>query len=108
MLKDITIHLIDREGIFHTLSAPLDMQLNLMEICKAHELPVEGTCGGMAMCATCQCYIESDHELPEMSYEEDGMLEDVYMIRKDNSRLTCQLPVTEELNELKLTIAPEE
>jgi len=62
----------------------------------------------MAMCATCQCYIESDHELPEMSNEEDGMLEDVYMIRKDNSRLTCQLPVTEELNELKLTIAPEE
>ena len=79
-----------------------------MEVLKANDFPIQAVCGGMAMCATCQCYIESDHELPEMSYEEDGMLEDVYMIRKDNSRLTCQLPVTKELNELKLTIAPEE
>jgi 2Fe-2S ferredoxin len=28
-----------------------------MELCKAYELPVEGTCGGMAMCASCQCYV---------------------------------------------------
>jgi 2Fe-2S ferredoxin len=27
-----------------------DMAMNIMELCKAYELPVEGTCGGMAMC----------------------------------------------------------
>ena len=60
MSQDITIHLTDRDGEVHKLIAPIDMQMNLMEICKTYELPVEGTCGGMAMCASCQCYIESD------------------------------------------------
>jgi ferredoxin len=107
-MSDITLHVTDREGVEHSILAPTDMSMNVMEVLKANDFPIQAVCGGMAMCATCQCYIESDHELPEMSYEEDGMLEDVYMIRKDNSRLTCQLPVTKELNELKLTIAPEE
>jgi ferredoxin len=107
-MSDITLHVTDREGAEHSILAPTDMSMNVMEVLKANDFPIQAVCGGMAMCATCQCYIESDHELPEMSYEEDGMLEDVYMIRKDNSRLTCQLPVTKELNELKLTIAPEE
>jgi 2Fe-2S ferredoxin len=40
----------------HELQAPTDMAMNIMELCKAYELPVEGTCGGMAMCASCQCY----------------------------------------------------
>jgi ferredoxin len=107
-MSDITLHVTDREGAEHSILAPTDMNMNVMEALKANDFPIQAVCGGMAMCATCQCYIESDHELPEMSYEEDVMLEDVYMIRKDNSRLTCQLPVTKELNELKLIIAPEE
>ena len=45
------------------------MSMNMMELCKSAELPVEGTCGGMAMCASCHCYVESDHDLPEMSDE---------------------------------------
>ena len=106
MLKDIIIHLIDREGISHTLSAPLDMQLNLMEICKAHELPVDGTCGGMAMCASCQCYITSDHELPEMSPDEDLMLAEAFYVQ-DNSRLGCQIHITSALDGLELELAPE-
>jgi ferredoxin len=52
----ITITVIDREGVAHKLEAPTDMNLNVMEICKANELPVERTCGGMALCASCQCY----------------------------------------------------
>ena len=44
MPEDIKIHLIDREGELHTLIAPTDMQMNLMEICKAYDLPVNGTC----------------------------------------------------------------
>ena len=60
---DIKITVIDREGITHQLDAPTDMAMNLMEVCKAYELPVEGTCGGTAMCASCQCYVLSDHPL---------------------------------------------
>ena len=104
---DIKITVVDREGNSSEHLLPTDMNINLMEGLKILDYPIEAVCGGMAMCATCQCYIESDHILPVMSDEEDSMLEDVYMIRKDNSRLTCQIPITKDLNELKLTIAPE-
>ena len=54
-MKDtIQVNIIDREGKQHLLDAPTDMNMNIMEICKAHELPVEGICGGMALCASCQ------------------------------------------------------
>lgn len=80
MSQDITIYLTDREGKLHTLIAPTDMQMNLMEICKAYELPVEGTCGGMAMCASCQCYVESDHPLAERSEDEEAMLSEAFYV----------------------------
>lgn len=107
MLKDITIHLIDREGISHTLIAPLDMQLNLMEICKAHELPVEGTCGGMAMCASCQCYIESSHSILERSADEEAMLSEAFYV-KNNSRLGCQIQMSNAIDGLIVRLAPSE
>ena len=39
---DIKITIIDREGEAHVVDAPTDMNMNLMEVCKMHELPVEG------------------------------------------------------------------
>ena len=45
----INVTIIDREGKTHLLEAPTDMNLNIMEICKSYDLPVEGTCGGMAL-----------------------------------------------------------
>ena len=48
-MSDISISIIDREGEAHKIAAPTDMAMNLMEVCKAFELPVEGTCGGMAL-----------------------------------------------------------
>ena len=105
MSLDITIHLIDRKGISHKLIAPTDIQMNLMEICKSYELPVEGTCGGMAMCASCQCYIESDHILTERSDEEDAMLSEAFHVQK-NSRLGCQIQIRSEIDGLKVRLAP--
>ncbi|NBX88382.1 MAG: ferredoxin, partial [Bacteroidetes bacterium] len=52
---DITI--VDRKGDEQTYQAPTDMGLNLMDFCRAIELPVKGECGGMALCATCQVYV---------------------------------------------------
>tara|TARA_B100000579_G_C22666348_1_gene773426 strand:+ start:644 stop:967 length:324 start_codon:yes stop_codon:yes gene_type:complete len=107
MNQDIKIHLMDREGNSHQLTAPVDMQLNLMELCKAYEFPIEGTCGGMALCASCQCYINSNHELPERSNDEEAMLAEAFHV-KENSRLGCQIYLTPELNGLSVTLAPEE
>ena len=83
------------------------MAMNLMEVCKVHELPVEGTCGGMALCASCQCYVESEQPLPEMSEDEEAMLAEAFHV-KDNSRLACQIPIRPELEGLRVVLAPEE
>lgn len=102
----VKITVIDREDKVHELEAPTDMNLNLMEVFKMYELPVEGTCGGMALCASCQCYIESDHKLPEVSDDEEAMLDQAFHV-KSNSRLGCQIRIKEELAGLKVRLAPE-
>lgn len=105
-MSDVRINVKDREGVMHELLAPTDMAMNLMEVFKAYELPVEGTCGGMAMCASCQCYIESSHELNEMQDDEEAMLSESFYV-KDNSRLGCQIPITDELHGLEVELAPD-
>lgn len=105
-MSDIKIKIKDREGVVHELDAPTDMAMNIMELCKAYELPVEGTCGGMAMCASCQCYVLSGHPLPEMGPDEEAMLFEAFYV-EDNSRLGCQLPITEDMDGLELELAPE-
>lgn len=109
MEKDITLKITDREGVLHEVQAPTDMNMNLMEVVRSYELAPEGTigiCGGMAMCASCQCYIKSDHELPEMSAEEDAMLAEAFYV-EDNSRLGCQIHIKPNLDGLEIELAPE-
>ena len=109
-MQDINIKITDREGKTHNIQAPTDMAMNLMEVVRSYELAPEGTigiCGGMAMCASCQCYITSDHDLPEKHDEEEAMLSEAFHV-KDNSRLGCQIQITETLNGLEVELAPEE
>ena len=109
MENEINITIIDRDGTEHRIQAPTDMNMNLMEVIRSYELAPEGTigiCGGMAMCASCQCYIESNHELPEKQDDEDAMLSEAFYV-KDSSRLGCQIYMTSELDGLKIEIAPE-
>ena len=109
MPADIKITIIDREGVSHAIDAPTDMNMNLMEIVRSYELAPEGTigvCGGMAMWASCQGYVESDHELPEMSEDEDAMLAEALYV-EDNSRLGCQLHISPEMEGLQVRLAPE-
>ena len=108
-MTDVKITIIDRQGVKHQVDAPTDMNMNLMEIVRSYELAPEGTigiCGGMAMCASCQCYVLSNHELPEMSYDEDMMLSEASNV-KENSRLGCQIFIKEELDGLEIELAPE-
>lgn len=107
---DITIHITDRDGVKHSVDAPTDMGMNLMELVRSYELAPEGTigvCGGMAMCASCQCYVRSEHELPEMTDDEEAMLSEAFNV-EDNSRLGCQIQIHPELDGLEIELAPEE
>ena len=101
----IKVTVIDREGEPHKLDTPTDMGMNMMELCKSAELPVEGTCGGMAMCASCHMYVESDHDLPEKSDDEEDMLDEAFFV-EDNSRLGCQIHLADSLDGLTVRLAP--
>ena len=101
----IKITVIDREDISHELEAPTDMAMNLMEVCRSYELPVEGICGGMALCASCHCYVLSDHELNEPSDDEEDMLDQAFFV-EDNSRLGCQIQMKNDLEGLVVKLAP--
>ncbi|MEJ6505786.1 MAG: 2Fe-2S iron-sulfur cluster-binding protein [Crocinitomicaceae bacterium] len=104
--RDIKVTIIDREGHVHDLIAPTDMSMNVMELCKSYELPVLGECGGMAMCATCQCYLESETPLPEQSNDELDMLDQAFYV-KNESRLGCQIHLNESIDGIVLRLAPE-
>ncbi|WP_299009724.1 2Fe-2S iron-sulfur cluster-binding protein [uncultured Tenacibaculum sp.] len=107
--QDINIKITDRDGVMHGVVAPTDMAMNLMEVVRSYELAPEGTigiCGGMAICASCQCYVKSNHELPEMNDDEDAMLAEAFHV-EENSRLGCQIQMTSELEGLEVELAPE-
>jgi 2Fe-2S ferredoxin len=106
---DITLKITDRNGQVHEVQAPTDMNMNIMELVRAYEIAEEGTigiCGGMAMCASCQCYVLNEVELPEKSDEEEAMLSEAFYV-KPTSRLGCQIQLTEEINGLEIELAPE-
>jgi ferredoxin len=110
MPQDITVYITDRNGQKHEVQAPTDMNLNLMELIRMYELAEEGTigvCGGMAMCASCQCYVLNDVLKTERNDDEEAMLSEAYHV-KENSRLGCQINITEDIEGLEIEIAPEQ
>ncbi len=66
-------------------------------------------CGGACACATCHAYIDAAwvNKLPPMDDMEDSMLDAAYE-RKESSRLTCQIEVTDELDGLVVHVADNE
>ena len=110
MPQDITVYITDRNGELHEVQAPTDMNLNVMELIRMYELAEEGTigiCGGMAMCASCQCYVLNDVLKTERNDDEEAMLSEAYHV-KSNSRLGCQIHITTEIDGLEIEIAPEQ
>jgi 2Fe-2S ferredoxin len=66
-------------------------------------------CGGCCSCATCHIHVDASFtdKLPTISEDEDDLLESSDH-RAENSRLSCQVPFTQDLDGLKVTIAPED
>jgi len=109
MEQDVNIKITDRDGVTHEVLAPTDMAMNLMEVVRSYELAPEGTigvCGGMAMCASCQCYVLTDHTLPDMQDDEEAMLSEAFYV-KENSRLGCQIQINSDMEGLEVELAPE-
>lgn len=101
------IHVTDRMGESQVVEGRAGV--SVMETLRELDNGVEALCGGMCSCATCHSYIDSAwrDRLPPRSPEEEELLSELEYFRED-SRLTCQLRFSEELDGLTLTIAPEE
>ncbi|TVQ49732.1 MAG: ferredoxin [Saprospirales bacterium] len=102
----IKIEVTDRDDAHNLVEAPVDMNLNLMEVLKGSGYDIQATCGGMALCSTCHVYVLSEHELNEATEDEEDMLDQAFDVM-ENSRLGCQIKITEKLDGLKVKLAPE-
>ena len=81
----------------------------LMEVLREFPWGVEAICGGMASCGTCHVYVDADwiDRFDPRELDEEEML-DFLEHRRENSRLSCQLELTESHDGLAVTLAPEE
>ena len=97
---------VDREGGMHELKA--ERGLSLMEILRDEGLSIEATCGGQCICSTCHVYVDLKWitSLPLCGEAERVLIEDSGHYQ-DNSRLSCQLEYTNEMDGLILQLAPE-
>lgn len=90
-----TLIFVEANGTRHEVQAAVGA--NVMQVAVDNQIDaIIGECGGILSCATCHCYVEAGRqsELPEASDFEKEMLEGALDV-KDNSRLSCQLIVTE-------------
>lgn len=103
-----TIYATDRDGREHEIAADvgLSVMLNLRD---GGGLDIASICGGTCSCGTCHVYVEDGWlaKLPRQAPDELEVLEASFHLR-DNSRLSCQIPFTDALDGLRVTLAPED
>jgi len=96
----------DREGKAHTIDGRADW--SAMEVIRDANLPLAAECGGACACATCHVYVADQwiDKLPAQQTQEIEML-DFGVAVQENSRLSCQIKMTDELDGLAVTLAPD-
>ena len=101
------IRVTDRDGTNHEVDGQAG--LKLMEVLRELDYGVEAVCGGMCSCATCHVYVDTGwiDRLTSREDEEDDLLDSLEG-RRTNSRLSCQIELSDEHDGLAVTIAPEE
>lgn len=79
--------------------------LHLVELMRAHELPVKAECGGAGACATCHVRIPVrwQNALPPPSDDELAKLDEIPGA-DDSSRLACQIVMTDSLDGLEIAL----
>ncbi len=97
------ITFIDHEGTKREVEAKPGQ--TIMEAAVANMIPgIDADCGGACACATCHVYVDENWlgKLKEKDEMEDSMLDFAEDVR-DNSRLSCQIEVTDELDGIVVT-----
>ena len=104
--RTVTMH--DVNGETHVLTDGAD-GVSLMELARQHGVAgIMGDCGGGCACATCHVYVDAAwwDKVGEPDDIEFAMLDMVSDVQRDNSRLCCQIKLSEELDGIEVTVAP--
>ena len=95
---------IEHTGKSHTIN--VENGLTVMEGAVQNDIPgIDADCGGSMACATCHVYVKEDwfNKVPSKQEGEDDMLDQAFE-PKTNSRLSCQLIVSDELDGLVVNL----
>ncbi|SDM10419.1 ferredoxin, 2Fe-2S [Daejeonella rubra] len=104
----INITIEDRNGEQQPVEIPEEISLSLMEVLKASGYNILATCGGMALCATCHVQVlKGLDNLPAAGNDEMDMLDTLPDAGFD-SRLACQIRMSENLNGMVFKIRGDE
>ena len=100
---------IESDGTRHEVEAKAGV--SIMENAIANNIDgIEAECGGSCMCATCHCFLEDElaQNIPAMESDEDEMLGFAAEDRRDSSRLSCQVTMTDELDGIVVKLPAEQ
>ncbi|TAL03749.1 MAG: 2Fe-2S iron-sulfur cluster binding domain-containing protein [Rhodospirillaceae bacterium] len=101
----VAINVIDRKGQKRVIKAAGG---SLMEALRDNDLDVEAICGGCCSCCTCHVFIAPTWaaKLPPCTADEKDLLEGSSFNRPGESRLSCQIRMSDALDGLEVTVAP--
>jgi 2Fe-2S ferredoxin len=106
-MSSINVTFIEETG--NVVQATVETGQSLMEAGKAKGIAgILADCGGSCACATCHVYIDGDWYATVGAPDdvEAEMLDMVSDVRRDTSRLACQIKLTDKLDGLKVEVAP--
>lgn len=102
--EELYVTFIDKEGQEHKIA--VSKGDNLLDIAQAHDLEMEGACGGSCACSTCHVIVtdpEYYDKMPEPEDDENDMLDLAFGLT-ETSRLGCQVHMTKELDGLRVKL----
>jgi ferredoxin, 2Fe-2S len=99
----------DPDGTRTELDAPVGATVRNFALANGID-GIIGECGGEMMCASCHVYVDEEFldRLAPIREEEDEMLASTASERRGNSRLSCQITISEELDGLLVRLPPEQ
>lgn len=100
--SEVKITYVGRDGEEHVINGKIGD--NVMYLAQKHDLDIEGACEASLACCTCHVYVENYFDkLTEIEEEEEDML-DLAPFLQENSRLSCQIILSKELDGLIVRI----
>lgn len=103
------IYVTDWSGREHVIEGRVGITV-MENIRQAGIEDLAAICGGCCSCATCHVFVEKSwfEKLAPREDDEYDLVSDTSAYDEDSSRLSCQIPFTEALDGLKVTVAPED